>query len=216
MFTGIIEEKGTIRSVRRGAASASLVINASLVISDVRVGDSINTNGVCLTVTAFDTHGFEVDVMAETLRRTNLGALSPGSVVNLERALRLSDRLGGHMVSGHIDGTGTVIRTDREDNATVIRISAPPEVLRYIVSKGSVALDGISLTVVGVDDKAFSVSIIPHTGAETTLLEKKRGDTVNIECDITGKYIEKLMTPGNKGGETKIDLDFLHKHGYTD
>lgn len=216
MFTGIIEETGTIRSVKRGKISASLGIEARLVIEDVKVGDSINTNGVCLTVTAFDNNGFEVDVMAETMRRTNLGSLGPGSMVNLERALRLSDRLGGHLVSGHIDGTGKITLMNREENATWITIAADTQVTRYIVEKGSVALDGISLTVVDVNRGSFRVSIIPHTGQETTLLKKKTGDTLNIECDITAKYIEKFLGegPGRKAGN--IDINFLNKHGFTD
>jgi len=216
MFTGIIEETGTIRSVKRGKISASLGIEARLVIEDVKVGDSINTNGVCLTVTAFDNTGFEVDVMAETMRRTNLGGLGPGSMVNLERALRLSDRLGGHLVSGHIDGTGKITLMNREENATWITIAADPQVTRYIVDKGSVTLDGISLTVVDVNRGSFRVSIIPHTGQETTLLKKKTGDTLNIECDITAKYIEKFLReePGRKAGN--IDINFLNKHGFTD
>jgi len=216
MFTGIVEETGTIGSVRRGAVSASLRIDASRVLEDVRVGDSINTNGVCLTVTAFDKRGFVVDVMAETMRRTNLGMLAPGSRVNLERALRLSDRLGGHIVSGHIDGTGTITGIRKEENATWITLRTNPEITRYIIPKGSVALDGISLTVVDVTETSFSVSIIPHTGHETTLLEKKTGDKVNIECDLTGKYIEKFLREGkNQPGET-LNINFLNKHGFID
>lgn len=216
MFTGIIEETGTIRSVKRGTISASLRIEANLVLEDVKVGDSINTNGVCLTVTAFDSHGFEVDVMAETMRRTNLGSLAPGSKVNLERALRLSDRLGGHMVSGHIDGTGTITDIRKEENATWITLSAGSDITRYIVPKGSVALDGISLTVVDVVRTGFSVSIIPHTGEETTLLQKKTGEQVNIECDLTAKYIEKFLKEDNTSQKDKLDINFLNKHGFID
>lgn len=216
MFTGIIEETGTIRSVKRGTISASLRIEANLVLEDVKVGDSINTNGVCLTVTAFDSHGFEVDVMAETMRRTNLGSLAPGSKVNLERALRLSDRLGGHMVSGHIDGTGTITGIRKEENATWITLSAGSDITRYIVPKGSVALDGISLTVVDVVRTGFSVSIIPHTGEETTLLQKKTGEQVNIECDLTAKYIEKFLKEDNTSQKDKLDINFLNKHGFID
>lgn len=214
MFTGIIEETGTIRAVRSGRISASLRIEASRVLEDVKVGDSISTNGVCLTVTAFDRKGFEVDVMAETMRRTNLGTLSAGSTVNLERALRPGDRMGGHMVSGHIDGTGTITGYLSEDNATWVTIAAAPEVLHYIVPRGSIAVDGISLTVVDVSDKAFKVSIIPHTGQETTLLKRKVGETVNIECDITAKYIEKFISSKYTETREKIDYDFLSKHGF--
>ncbi len=216
MFTGIIEETGTIRAVKRGSISASLHIEAKQVLQDVKIGDSINTNGVCLTVTAFDRHGFEVDVMAETMRKTNLGALVPGSQVNLERALRLSDRLGGHLVSGHIDGTGTVEGLEQEENATWITIRTTREIARYIVSKGSVAIDGISLTVVDVSQGTFRVSIIPHTGKETTLLAKKPGDALNIECDITAKYIEKFLREDAPNRGDNIDINFLNKHGFID
>ncbi len=215
MFTGIIEEIGTIRSVRRGKVSATLGIAADRVLEDVKVGDSINTNGVCLTVTAFDKNGFEVDVMAETMRRTNLGSLVPGSGVNLERALRLSDRLGGHLVSGHVDGIGTITAYRMEENATWVTIATAPEVTRYIVPKGSVALDGISLTVVDVTDTAFSVSVIPHTGQETTLLRKKAGDRINIECDITAKYIERFLGADERRKQD-LDMNFLEKHGFID
>lgn len=215
MFTGIIEEIGTIRAVRRGNLSASLRIDSGKVTEEINQGDSINTNGVCLTVTSFDQQGFNVDVMAETMRLTNFNDLIPGSKVNLERALRLSDRLGGHMVSGHIDGTGKISLLSREENATWITINTDPKITRYIVAKGSVALDGISLTVVNVDTRSFSVSIIPHTGKETTLLQKKTGDILNIECDITAKYIEKFLLKEKNHKIKTIDLNFLHKHGFT-
>ena len=215
MFTGIIEETGTIRSVRRGRTSATLGIKARRVLEDVKVGDSINTNGICLTVTAFDGTGFEVDVMAETMRRTNLDKAVPGTMVNLERALRPSDRLGGHMVSGHIDGNGTISAYRKEENATWVTIETDRSITRYIVAKGSVALDGISLTVVGVKETSFSVSIIPPTGQETTLLKRKTGDQVNIECDITAKYIEKFLGL-SQGNKQDINIDFLEKHGYID
>lgn len=216
MFTGIIEETGTISRIKRGTVSASLRIEASRVISDVRTGDSINTNGVCLTVTSFDAHGFEVDVMAETMRLTNLHKLVPGEKVNLERALRLSDRLGGHLVSGHVDGTGTVTNLRREENATWVTIETSPAITRYIVAKGSVAIDGISLTVVDTDKTSFRVSIIPHTGEETTLLKKKAGDILNIECDMTAKYIEKFLLEGKSHKPQEMDINFLNKHGFTD
>lgn len=212
MFTGIIEETGTIKAIRHSSGSSQITIGAAMVLSDIKIGDSINTNGVCLTVTSFGHDYFIVDVMPETLRRTSFSALNSGSPVNLERALRLSDRLGGHLVSGHIDGTGKIIRRWDEDNAVWFNISADPSVLRYIVEKGSVALDGISLTVATVDSRSFSVSVIPHTSEVTTILGKKSGDLLNIECDIIAKYIEKLNAPGDK--RSKIDLEFLAKNNF--
>ena len=215
MFTGIVEETGTVKSVKWSNRSAIIGINAHKVLQDIKIGDSINTNGACLTVTSFDKTGFSVDVMAETMRRTNLNKLSTGSKVNLERALRLNDRLGGHLVSGHIDGTGTIAIVKKEDNATWITLNASEDILKYIVNKGSVALDGISLTVAGVKEKQFIVSIIPHTSEETTLLKKYIGEKINIECDLIGKYIEKFITgKSNKNTDSKIDMDFLKESGF--
>ena len=174
-------------------------------------------NGVCLTVTNIAGNIFEADVMAETLRRSNLGELKSGSKVNLERALTLEKRLGGHLVSGHIDGVGQIISNLKEDNAVWITIEANSEILRYIVEKGSIAIDGISLTVAYVDDKSFKVSIIPHTGEETTLLNKKIGNKVNLECDVIGKYVEKLLgLASNKEEEPKETLGekFLRENGF--
>lgn len=212
MFTGIVEEKGIIREARHGAGSSRFTVGAGHILDDMKAGDSINTNGVCLTVTSFGTGWFTVDAVPETLRRTNLGSLKPGSVVNLERALRLMDRLGGHLVSGHIDGTGKIVRRWQEDNAAWFSIQADDRVLRYIVEKGSVALDGISLTVTAADASSFSVSVIPHTQEVTTIPDKKPGDILNIECDIIAKYIEKLTLSGGSG--SKIDLDFLAKNNF--
>ena len=212
MFTGIIEETGIIKAIKHGAASSQLTIQAKLVIEDVKVGDSISTNGGCLTVTSFGPGYFTVDVMPETIRKTSLNMLKPGSSVNLERALRLMDRIGGHLVSGHIDGTGKIIRRWEEDNAVWFRISAEPGILRYMADRGSVALDGISLTVTSVDHQSFSVSIIPHTQNVSTLLTKKNGDLLNIECDIIAKYTEKLLNKSDTG--RKIDLDFLARNDF--
>lgn len=192
MFTGIVEEVGALRSMRKGAQSAVLSIGARTVLEDVREGDSIAVNGVCLTVTSFSADRFTADVMHETLRRSSLGSLRAGSPVNLERALAADGRFGGHIVSGHIDGTGVIRSISRDDNAVWYRIRAAREVLRYVVEKGSIAIDGISLTVASVTPDDFSVSVIPHTAAQTTLAKKRTGDVVNLECDIVGKYVEKL------------------------
>lgn len=212
MFTGIIEEKGIIKSIQNGTKSSVLTINAVKIMEDMKVGDSICTNGICLTVTNFSTTYFMVDVMPETLRKTSLGELKTGSPVNLERALRLSDRLGGHMVSGHIDGTGRISKIWEEDNAWWISITADHSILKYIIERGSVALDGVSLTVTSVDKRSFNVSIIPHTQHETILTGKSVGDPVNIECDMIAKYVEKLSTLQTSG--SKIDLEFLKKNDY--
>ena len=211
MFTGIIEETGTIRSMSGGR----LEINASKVLDDVQIGDSIAVNGICLTVTRFDKVSFCADVMPETIRRTSLKELGPGSVVNLERALTLSSRLGGHIVSGHIDGVGKVVSLTEEGNAVLMRISADDEILRHIVEKGSVALDGISLTVAYISNTDFVVSLIPHTVKATNLYTKKDGSLINIENDIIGKYVEKLMKPReNEVAESRITIDFLLKNGF--
>lgn len=212
MFTGIIEEVGTIGSVRRGGKAFELDVKAHRVLEGTRVGDSIAVDGVCLTVTSLHELGFRVDVMPETVSRTTLHSLKPGSKVNLERALRLSDRLGGHLVAGHIDGTGKIMERKSEDNSEWFRIEAGGEILRYIVEKGSVAVDGISLTVVDVDKRSFKVSVIPLTQTETTILLKRTGDHVNIECDIIGKYIEKLTTGEGKG--SGVTLETLAWNGF--
>ncbi|MCL6638872.1 MAG: riboflavin synthase [Firmicutes bacterium] len=214
MFTGIVEELGRLKSISRGADSARLVIAAQKVLSGTRTGDSIAVNGVCLTVVQPGSGEFAADVMAETLARTNLGELSPGGLVNLERALALGDRLGGHLVSGHIDGVGLIERKEKHDIATLVTIRAPGEVMRYIVKKGSVAVDGTSLTVVDYDRATFQVSLIPHTAAVTVLGFKKVGDRVNLEGDIIGKYIERLISSREKPDKASIDLDFLARHGF--
>ena len=193
MFTGIIEEVGVIKSIRMGAQSAVITIEAEKVLEDIHLGDSIAMNGVCLTVTSFDSHSYSVDIMHESLKRTNLGSMKSGSRVNLERAMAADGRFGGHIVAGHVDGTGKITSMEKDDNAVWIYIQAEPSVLKYIVEKGSITIDGISLTVAKVDEKSFAVSVIPHTGTHTTLLEKKPGDTVNLENDMIGKYVEKLL-----------------------
>ena len=211
MFTGIIEEIGTVRRIEHGAKGARLTIQAKTVLEDTRIGDSIATNGVCLTVVSMTGDSFSADVMAESLRRSSLGTLQGGSPVNLERAMAANGRFGGHIVSGHIDGTGTIASQKREDNAVWVKIKTPAPLLRYIVEKGSIAIDGVSLTVAAVTDMDFSVSIIPHTGAQTILLGKKPGDPVNLECDVIGKYVEKLTVPHKTGG---ISTNFLAENGF--
>ena len=212
MFTGIIEEVGHVNRIGGG----SLVIDCHKVLEDVQLGDSIAVNGVCLTVTHFDKSSFTADVMPETVRRTSLAELKKGSPVNLERALTLASRLGGHIVSGHIDGTGEIVKFADEGNAILMTISAGPELLRYIVEKGSVALDGISLTVAKVTDSDFTVSLIPHTREVTNLGSKKTGSPINIETDVLGKYVEKMLQGQREPQQSQstLTLDFLRENGF--
>lgn len=215
MFTGLIEEIGRIKKISNNGHSAQLIIQANKVIDDIHLGDSISTNGVCLTVVAFGKDYFVVDVMPETMHRSNFVELKPGSPVNLERAMKLGQRFGGHIVSGHIDGVGMIMGMQLEDNSTLVTIKAPPEIMKYIIMKGSIAIDGISLTVSEVDEKTFKISIIPLTKNETTLLQKQIGDTVNLECDVVGKYIEKFITMENSVmTKSSIDIDFLRSNGF--
>lgn len=208
MFTGIIEEIGKVKALRRGAKSVTLEIQAQKVLEGTLVGDSIATNGVCLTVTSLTPTGYTADVMPETVRRTSLAQLKVGSSVNLERALTLQTRLGGHIVSGHIDGTGRIARREADDNALWLWIDCEASLMRYIIEKGSVTLQGVSLTVAKVTESMFAVSLIPHTQGATTLHEMKVGDVVNIENDMIAKYVEKLMMPSADKGEAqdKIEL----------
>lgn len=217
MFTGIIEEVGKIKEIKRDGMSLRLAILCKDVLEGTKKGDSIAVNGICLTVAGIGPGVIYADVMPETFRRTGFDRLSNGSAVNLERALRLSDRLGGHIVSGHIDGTGIIRRKTKEDNSLWFSIEAPDDILKYIAVKGSVAIDGISLTVAFVEKNLFGVSIIPHTASATTLGEKKEGDIVNIECDIIGKYVEKLLNETKiRGAAPKKDmgLNFLKQNGF--
>ncbi|MEE0859076.1 MAG: riboflavin synthase [Acutalibacteraceae bacterium] len=216
MFTGIVEEIGEIKQVINGEKSSTVVINANKVLQGTQLGDSIAVNGICLTVTDITGNCFSADVMAETMRRTNLGSQNVGSKVNLERALTPFTRMGGHIVSGHIDGVGTITAYLKEDNATWVTVSADVNILKYVVEKGSIAIDGISLTVAYVDDKCFKVSIIPHTSQETTLLTKGVGSTVNLECDVIAKYVEKLMgfKDNNKTKNNEISEEMLIKYGF--
>lgn len=217
MFTGIIEEVGALERL----AGGEIAIRAKKVLEDVALGDSIAVNGICLTVTHFDAAHFTADVMPETVRRTSLAELKRGSRVNLERALTLRSRLGGHIVSGHIDGVGTIAAMQEEGNAILLTVRAGADILRYIVEKGSVALDGISLTVARVSAADFTVSLIPHTREITNLREKRVGSRLNIETDILGKYVEKLFPGVRTQGESdapksagKITMDFLRQQGF--
>lgn len=193
MFTGIIEELGTVEGIERGDLSARFAINCSLVSSDANIGDSITINGTCLTVVDRTDASIAFDVVYETLQKTAFNELAIGDKVNLERSLAVNGRFGGHIVQGHVDGTGTIASIREVDNSYYIYVAARASVLRYVVRKGSIAIDGISLTVVDVDDKTFSVSIIPHTWLHTNLHERRAGDMVNLETDIIGKYVEKLI-----------------------
>ena len=216
MFTGIVEDVGKIIDVKKGANSSRLIIGAEKIFSDMNVGDSVAVNGVCLTVTDFEKNMFWADVMSETLSRSSLGSLKKGSLVNLERAMAANGRFGGHIVSGHIDGTGVIKSMKKDDIAVWVSISAPKNILKFIVEKGSVALDGISLTVAEIGDDEFKVSVIPHTGGNTSLLLKKAGDIVNIENDIIGKYVERLMSfkTDSAAKSSGISLEFLADNGF--
>jgi len=211
MFTGIIEEMGAVKTLRREAGAARLTLSASKVLEGTVLGDSICVNGVCLTVVDLGTSEFSADVAVETLKVTNLGDLKAGGRVNLERALQLSARIGGHLVSGHVDNVGRIREKREEGNGWRIFIDAPEAVLRYVIKKGSIAIDGISLTVADVDAKGFSIAMIPHTAKLTTLGYKSAGDSVNLEADIIGKYVERLFPGRSEGG---VSLETLRKSGF--
>lgn len=217
MFTGIIEELGEIISIERQGVSGTVRIRAKKVLEGTRIGESIAVNGICLTVVSIQDGQFAADVMAETIRRSSLSDAKPGDAVNLERAMAADGRFGGHIVSGHIDGTGRIRSYRREENAVWVTIEAAPEILRLIVEKGSICIDGISLTVASVTEDAFSVSVIPHTGEETTLLSHEPGALVNLENDIVGKYVERLLhfSDANPQKEPSgITMEFLEEHGF--
>lgn len=223
MFTGIIEEIGCLKARRMREEGAIFSISASRIVADMNVGDSIAIDGVCLTVVHFGPFSFDVEASGETLRKTTLGWLKVGSFLNLERALRLDKRLGGHLVSGHIDGLGVIHKIQKEGRSQVLHIFAPPEILAYVVPKGSIAVDGISLTVNIVDHKGFSVNIIPHTLESTAISGKKTGEAVNLEVDMLGKYVEKFVTARlgkGQGGESEgakssgIDQELLKRTGF--
>lgn len=206
MFSGIVEEIGVVRGVQPGR----LTVAAGVVLAGTQVGDSIAVNGVCLTVTTLLDGAFAVDVMPETLRRTNLGSLHPGDPVNLERALAVGDRIGGHFVQGHVEGTGRVVSLTQEAGAVMARFAAPPDVLRYLVPKGFVAVDGVSLTVVECDSSGFTVSLVGYTLENTILGRRRTGDVVNLECDILAKYVERAIQPQRQG----ITEDYLLEQGF--
>ena len=218
MFTGIVEEKGKIKSIQQGSKSIRLTIEADTVLQGLKIGESIAVSGVCLTATEISSDSFASDVMPETLRKTAFSNLKIGDIVNLERAMRADGRFGGHMVVGHIDGTGAITDIKREDNAVWLKIKAAPDILKYVIDKGSIAIDGISLTVAEIEKDYLSVSLIPHTVKETSLLKKNIGDAVNLECDLVGKYIYKFFNSDkDKTGKEEsktIDFDFLKKHGF--
>lgn len=216
MFTGIVEELGMIKRISIQGTSGQIAIRANKVLEGTRIGDSIAVNGICLTVTSLQRDGFTADIMAETVRRSSLSKAVNGDAVNLERAMAADGRFGGHIVSGHIDGTGKIVSYRKEENAVWVEIETSGDILKLIVEKGSICIDGISLTVADVSDTEFKVSVIPHTGEETTLLKKKPGDLVNLENDVVGKYVEKLMGFKNKEEEksssTGITIEFLKQY----
>lgn len=216
MFTGIVEEVGAIKNIKRGQHSAVLTIHAKTVLEGTRIGDSIAVNGICLTVTRLFPDGFSADVMHETLNRSSLAGLTAGSVVNLERAMPANGRFGGHIVAGHVDGVGHIANIRRDDTAVWYTVHAGPEILRYVVEKGSITIDGISLTVAKVDRQSFAISAIPHTVAVTVLADRKVGDLVNLETDIIGKYVEKLLSPAQESPvpASGITKEFLTRYGF--
>ncbi|WP_394266636.1 riboflavin synthase [Anaerotignum sp.] len=216
MFTGIIEELGTIRGVSLTKDGGELQIAATTVLGGTKLGDSIAVNGTCLTVTKLEKDGFTAFVMAESLRRTNLGNLKRGSVVHLERAMAADGRFGGHMVTGHIDGQGTFLSQKPEGQAVVLTIGATPEILSGIVEKGSIAIDGTSLTVMDVGKDSFRVGIIPHTGGHTALLDRPKGYACNLETDVIGKYIQKFLAKNTESTPKKstLTMDFLRENGF--
>lgn len=219
MFTGLVEELGTVESLTGNDQASQLVIRAQRVLEGVQLGDSIAVNGICLTVTSFTQRHFQVDVMPETMKKTSLRHLRAGQRVNLERAMRLGDRFGGHIVSGHVDGTGTIVSRQPHANAVLFTIEASAKLLKYVIERGSICVDGISLTVVEAADTHFSVSVIPHTLAQTSLQDRRAGDQVNLETDVIGKYVERLLgdrgqqRSGQAAGST-ISMAFLQENGF--
>lgn len=218
MFTGIIEEIGSIERMKKSSSSMELTITAGRVLEDVHIGDSISVNGVCLTVTSFSSRQFQVDVMPETFEGTTLRNLSHGSKVNLERAMAANGRFGGHFVNGHVDGVGTIVRIEKVENAWYMDISIPENQSHLFIMKGSVAIDGTSLTVFGVKSNAITISLIPQTRGDTVLGEKKVGDRVNIEYDVMAKYFHRFYEAKeqSKSTSSRISYDFLSQNGFAD
>lgn len=216
MFTGIVEEMGAVKAVDKTLAGTRLRLLAKLILDDLPLGASVSVNGACLTVVDVDDQGFAVDVSPETLSVTTLSELATGDPVNLERAMKLSERIGGHLVSGHVDGVGAIASRRQDGNAVVLTIEAPPEIMRYCVPKGSMTVDGISMTINGVQDRSFSLAVIPHTAQSTTLGMKQAGARVNLESDLIGKYVERLLQERGqlpKKPAPVIDKDYLQKKG---
>jgi riboflavin synthase len=214
VFSGIVEVLGDVRSMASGDSGARIAIEAGALVEGVKLGDSIAINGACMTVVAFGNSIFEADISPESLRMTNLGDLKAGEKVNLEKALVLGDRLGGHMVTGHIDGMGKIRDRKADGDSIWLTVEAPPDVMRYLVFKGSIAVDGISLTVATCDEDSFSIAIIPHTSEHTTLTAKRDGAVVNLEADLIGKYVEKLLLPHAQARAGGVSMDKLKEHGY--
>ncbi|MEN2768195.1 riboflavin synthase [Ornithinibacillus xuwenensis] len=216
MFTGIIEEKGSVKSIRKvSAQSIEMTIGANKIVEDIKLGDSISVNGVCLTVTGFTQHDFQVDVMPETIKSTSLNDLKAGSRVNLERAMGAMGRFGGHFVSGHVDGTGKIIRKQKHENAIYYDIQVPGELAKFMMIKGSITIDGTSLTIFKLNQNIVTISLIPHTVQETIIGEKGQGNIVNIECDMLAKYVYNLLKPNQQSSdENNISLDFLSQTGF--
>lgn len=214
MFTGLIEDLGTLQEIRTGTDQARLTVATGLPMAELTLGESIAINGVCLTVTSFGDGAFCADVSPETLKCTSLGRLTRGSRVNLERALRLSDRLGGHLVTGHVDGLGRIVERRKDGNAWFFKFQTDAAVCAFLVAKGSVTIDGISLTVNEVFEDTFSLAIIPHTLSMTTLQDRKIGEEVNIETDLIGKYVARFLQDGTSGKPQGVTMDILAKHGF--
>ena len=214
MFTGIIEEKGQIVKIEKGKSSLALTIKGALIFNDLKTGDSVAVNGVCLTVKSLTAQTFTADVMRESINRSSLALLTSGDQVNLERAMAADGRFGGHIVSGHIDGTGIVKAVIKDDIAIWYELEAEDRLLKYIVEKGSIAIDGISLTVASIGPRSFKVSVIPHTASYTTIGEKTPGAVVNLETDIVGKYLERFTIFNQKESAQGLSVDFLRQAGF--